>query len=502
MDLFRQGNHSPSFATLSRSMDGATNVADFCIPCNPYFPTPDMFSQLSSQLESILKYYPSDATTIAGQLASVLGLPPQTIVMANGSTELITWIDHLMVKESIAIPVPTFGRWTDQPLETGKRVDMFRLREETGFALNVDEYVRFIRERGTRVAVICNPNNPDGGFLPHREVIRLMDALSDLDLVIVDESFIDFVDDESVASVGQEAMLRSNVLVLKSLGKNFGLHGIRFGYVIGNPALVHDLRRFLPKWNLNSLAETVVFMLRDHLDSYRISLQLLARDRYEMAAELHQVPGMVVFPSQANFILVKLPPGADGGLLRDYLLSQHGVLVRECGNKLGINSQFVRLVVRPRADVQRLMAGIYGYLGIRTENPLEASLPGYDALGPLPGGRYDQPALPGRYDQPSRYDQAAQPSRYDQPARYDQAALPSGYDTSPVPTGRYEPAALPSGYDSPTGSYDTAPNGYPQVESYGRREEQSQQIPAEGAWVAEALRSQRLPGELLAERPR
>jgi histidinol-phosphate/aromatic aminotransferase/cobyric acid decarboxylase-like protein len=376
LDLFRQGTHSPSFSALSRSMGGAENVADFCIPCNPYFPTPDMFAQLSAQLETILKYYPSDANAIAGQLASVLGLPPQTISMANGSTELITWIDHLLIRESVAIPVPTFGRWTDQPLETGKRVDMFPLREENGFALDVDHYLEFIRARRSRVAVICNPNNPDGGYLPHREVIRLMDSLSDLDLVIVDESFIDFVDCESVPSVAAEAMLRSNVLVLKSLGKNFGLHGIRFGYVVGNPALVQEIRRFLPKWNLNSLAEAVVFMLRDHLDNYRISLQLLARDRYEMAAELRQIPGMLVYPSQANFILVKLPPGVDGGLLRDYLLSQHGVLVRECGNKLGITSQFVRLVVRPRADVQRLLTSLYGFFGLPVENPSDVSRPG------------------------------------------------------------------------------------------------------------------------------
>jgi len=462
MDLgvFRQGNHSPSFAALNRSMDDGANVADFCIPCNPYFPTPDMFGQLSAQLESILKYYPSDANTIAGQLASVLGLPPQTIVMANGSTELITWIDHLMIKESIAIPVPTFGRWTDQPLETGKRVDMFRLHEETGFHLDVDQYVHFIRSRGTRVAVICNPNNPDGGFLPHREVIRLMDSLADLDLVIIDESFIDFVDDESVASVAQEAMLRSNVLVLKSLGKNFGLHGIRFGYVIGNPALVHDLRRFLPKWNLNSLAEAVVFMLRDHMDSYRISLQLLARDRYEMTAELHQVPGMIVYPSQANFVLVKLPPGADGGLLRDYLLAQHGVLVRECGNKLGITSQFVRLVVRPRADVQRLLTGLYGYLGIRMDNPLEAALPG--GYPPI------------------------------------EAGLPSGY---PQVSSGYP--AVTSGYPEVTSGYPAASSSYPAASSeYVRRDEFTQPVPIEGAWVAEALRSQRTPAELLAERPR
>lgn len=373
LSLFRRGAHSPSFATISRSMGGASqaDIADFCIPCNPYFPTPDLFTCLAEQLESILKYYPSDAETIAGQLAGVLGLPPQTIAMANGSTELITWIDHLLVRESVAVPVPTFGRWTDQPLETGKRVDMFTLTEEYGFALDIDTYVRFIRSKGSRVAVLCNPNNPDGDYLPHREVIRLMDALVDLDLVVVDESFLDFVDYEVEPSVARDAMLRPNVLVLKSLGKNFGLHGIRFGYVVGNPALTHALGRRLPKWNINSLAETVVFLLKEHLDSYRASLQLLSRDRYEMYSELRQIPGMVVYPSQANFVLVKLPPGTDGPALRDHLLSQHGVMVRECGNKLGITSQFVRLVVRPRNDVQRLLEGLGTYFGFPLERPCD-----------------------------------------------------------------------------------------------------------------------------------
>jgi histidinol-phosphate/aromatic aminotransferase/cobyric acid decarboxylase-like protein len=364
--LFRQGSHSPSFSTISRSMGGAKNVVDFCIPCNPYFPTPDVFAQLSEQLENILKYYPSDSGAIGGHLASVLGLPPQTIAMGNGSTELITWIDHLLIRESVAIPVPSFGRWTDQPLETGKRVDMYAMREETGFALDVDAFVDFVRGKGSRVAVICNPNNPDGGFLPRREVVRMMDVLADRRLIVVDESFIDFVDSEEEPSVAAEAMLRPNVLVLKSLGKNFGLHGIRFGYVVGNPALVQALGKRLPKWNLNSLAEAVVFMLKEHLGSYRASLRLLARDRNQMTAELRRIPGLIAYPSQANFVLVKLPPGTDGPQLRDHLLAQHGVLVRECGNKLGITSQFVRLVVRPHADVQRLLDGLADYLDAPT----------------------------------------------------------------------------------------------------------------------------------------
>jgi histidinol-phosphate/aromatic aminotransferase/cobyric acid decarboxylase-like protein len=274
-------------------------------------------------------------------------------------------MDHLWITESMAVPVPTFGRWTDQSMETGKRVDMFLLREEDGFALDVDAYVRFIRARGSRVAVVCNPNNPDGGYLPRREVLRLLDELSDLDLVVVDESFIDFMDAEPDGSVARDATIRPNVVVLKSLGKNFGLHGIRFGYLVANPALARRMAAVLPKWNLNSLAETVVFMLRDHESAYRDSLTQLSEDRYRMAVELGRLSMLQVYPSQANFFLVKLADGLDGTELRDYLLAEHRVFVRECGNKLGMTSQYLRLVVRPEPDVQRLVTGLRRFAQLR-----------------------------------------------------------------------------------------------------------------------------------------
>ncbi|MCA2214507.1 pyridoxal phosphate-dependent aminotransferase [Jidongwangia harbinensis] len=359
--MLHKGAHSASYFDLSRSMGEDVEIVDFCIPCNPYFPTPEMFDELSRDLQKILKYYPSDSATITAKLASVLQLHPQTVAMANGSTELITWIDHLLIKESVAIPIPTFGRWTDQPLETGKRVDMFPLQERDGFRLDLEEYVRFIRDRGSRVAVVCNVNNPDGNYLPRRDVIRFMDALVDLDLVVIDESFIDFSDTEPYPSVGPDAVIRPNAVVLKSLGKNFGLHGIRFGYLMANPAIAARIGKALPKWNLNSLAEKVVFMISAHDTEYEESLRLLSRDRRMMAHELRRIPGLTVFPSQGNFILVKLPNEWSGVALRDYLVANHAVYTRECGNKLGMTSQFMRLVVRPSNDVDRLITGMLDY---------------------------------------------------------------------------------------------------------------------------------------------
>ncbi|OLF08229.1 pyridoxal phosphate-dependent aminotransferase [Actinophytocola xanthii] len=367
-NVFQQTAHSPSMFELSRRMgDQGRPLVDFCIPCNPYFPTPEMFATMAENLEHVLRFYPSDSAQIANELSRLLGLNPATIAMANGSTELITWMDHLWFTESVAIPVPTFGRWTDQPMETGKRVDMFLLREMDGFALNLEEYVRFIRARGSRVAVVCNPNNPDGGYLPRRDVIRFMDELADLDLVVVDESFIDFVDAERDPSVAMDAAIRPNVVVLKSLGKNFGLHGIRFGYLVANPALAGKMRKTLPKWNINSLAEMVVFMLREHGAEYRESLRLLARDRYSMGTLLSRLPDFTVFPSQGNFLLAKLGPGIDGTELRDHLINRHQVFIRECGNKLGMSNQFLRFVVRPQHDVARLVEGIHDYARPRWE---------------------------------------------------------------------------------------------------------------------------------------
>ncbi|MEU1803735.1 aminotransferase class I/II-fold pyridoxal phosphate-dependent enzyme [Streptomyces sp. NPDC019937] len=360
MELFRGTAHSPSFFALNRAgiTGGGQELVDFCIPCNPYFPTPAMFAVMAVRLREILTYYPSSADTITAELADVLGLQPQTMAMGNGSTELITWIDHLLVKESLAVPIPTFGRWTDQPMETGKRVDMFQLPEMSGFALDPQAFVQFVRSRGSRVAVICNPNNPDGGLLSRQAVIGLMDALSDLDLVVIDESFLEFADAEAYPSVVDEAILRPNVIVLRSLGKSFGLHGVRFGYLVANPALAVQVRSRLPKWNLNSFAEVIVFMLKRYRQEYVQSLRMLSRDRQEMTTQLAGLPGMTVFPSQGNFVFVKLPGGTDGSWVRDQLLTQHGVLVRECGNKLGSSSQFMRLVVRSQPDVQRLLTGL------------------------------------------------------------------------------------------------------------------------------------------------
>lgn len=86
-------------------------LRDYCIPANHYFPTPEVFAELHSRFQTILKYYPSSNEEIARHLFKFVGLELGQLILGNGSTELISWSNRLLVTESLAIPVPTFSRW-------------------------------------------------------------------------------------------------------------------------------------------------------------------------------------------------------------------------------------------------------------------------------------------------------------------------------------------------------------------------------------------------------
>ncbi|MEZ4752183.1 MAG: histidinol-phosphate transaminase [Bdellovibrionota bacterium] len=360
LSLFDRKAHNPSFGSLRRKLkpEMAAQLIDFCVPVNPYFPTHSMLQSYKEDLEDILKYYPDQNEPIAETLARVMGLDAQGVVMANGSTEAITWIDHLFVKESIATPIPTFGRWTDQPLETGKRLEVFARQPDQNFALDIDGFVKFIRSTRSRVAAICNPNNPTGALLSKSEVLALCKALGDLDLVIVDESFIDFSEVEGIPSIAREAQTLSNVIVVKSLGKNFGMHGLRFGYSVSNPKIAAALRHKLPHWNVNAIGERVIQDLEANFSAYEASRRQVIADREYLLERLQEVEGIRVFPSKANFVFIRCPDIVSGARLRDHLIATEGLFVRECGNKIGSSSQYIRIAANPRPHTDRLVGAL------------------------------------------------------------------------------------------------------------------------------------------------
>lgn len=352
--LFDVRSHNPSFFAVKESAAFEGELLDFCIPVNLHFPPAELVEMIRADLCEILRYYPDYADTHQRHIAEMTGLAPETIVPCNGSTEIITQLCQ-RAEGPVVTSVPTFSRWTDLPLELNVPLHTILRRRERAFRLEVGEIVGRVREVGARTLVISNPNNPTGAWLTLEEVKALTRALEDLDAVVVDESFIDFSGIETAAGFAAET---PNLVVVKSMGKSLGWHGVRLGYATANPERAKSLRERLPFWNINGLAAYVLKTVTRFKAEYRESFARVAEDCVYMTRRLSEVSSLKVYPSKANFLFVELPEGVAGKILRDRLLKHHGLMVRECSNKIGSSEQYLRLAVQGRAAVDVLVPAL------------------------------------------------------------------------------------------------------------------------------------------------
>ena len=353
-DLFNVRSHNPSFFSVKESAIYEGPLLDFCIPVNLHFPPPQMVQRISERLPEILRYYPDYAEVHAKHIAEIAGVPPECIVPANGSTEIITRLCHL-TRGPILTPIPTFSRWTDLPNELGIPLHTIKHDVRRNFRLQVAELVSRTLELGVRMLVISNPNNPTGAWFEAAEIEELVLSLPEVELIVIDESFLDFADLKSAVKLIPRA---ENLVVVKSLGKSLGWHGVRLGYAAMNSRAAERLRSELPFWNVNGLAAYILKTLSEFKDEFRQSLALAAEDRTYMLKQLERIPGLRVFPSRANFVYVELPADVPGRELRDRLLQEYGLMVRECSNKIGSSEQYLRLAVQTKEAVDLLVQAL------------------------------------------------------------------------------------------------------------------------------------------------
>ena len=362
-DLFNVRSHNPSFFSVKESAVYKGPLLDFCIPVNLHFPPPQMVQRISERLPEILRYYPDYAEVHAKHIAEIAGVPPECIVPANGSTEVITRLCHL-TRGPILTPIPTFSRWTDLPNELG--IPLHTIKHDVGrnFRLEVAEIVSRVDELDVRMLVISNPNNPTGAWFEAGEIEELVLSLPQVELIVIDESFLDFADLESAVNLIPRAQ---NLVVVKSLGKSLGWHGVRLGYAAMNPRAAQILRSELPFWNVNGLAAYILKTLSEFKGEFLQSLALVAQDRTYMLNQLERISGLRVFSSKANFLYVELPSRVSGRKLRDRLLEQYGLMVRECSNKIGSSERYLRLAVQTKEAVDLLAEALSRELCLKEE---------------------------------------------------------------------------------------------------------------------------------------
>ncbi|MCB0083102.1 MAG: histidinol-phosphate aminotransferase family protein [Caldilineaceae bacterium] len=353
--LFAETTHSPSLVDLV-GFEAAKAVIDFCFIANPYYPTVEMIEELATQLPHLIKAYPSSNPRVsAGHLAQVLHVDPAHLIIGNGATELITEICHDLVP-SIGVPIPTFGEYLEK-IEPA-RLRLYPLDRDDNYRLHLDQYGAWTRAEQLRAALVINPHNPTGQLFSVAEMEAFLQQATDLDLVIVDESFIDFAAEE-VPTLLPVAATYDNLVIVRSMSKHCGVPGLRLGYAYtGNRALVSRLRNALPTWNINTPADYYLSMLPRTDAEYHASRRRVIQDVRLLYRELCTIDGITVYPTGANFVCFRVDNGLTARQLQRQLLVEHQMYVRDCSNKEGMDQYHIRVASQGRANDLALVAAL------------------------------------------------------------------------------------------------------------------------------------------------
>ncbi|MGC6415164.1 MAG: pyridoxal phosphate-dependent aminotransferase [Bacteroidia bacterium] len=366
----KSGSHSPSIYELEVMFPDLKIHVDACFLSNPY--ATDLFFDflendvLAKQevLRNTLEFYPPQNSAHAKVLAPKLGLRAENIFVSNGAIEGIQAVLQNMVKESICVILPTFSSYYEF---VGQDVKIYEwcLKKEKNFELDLVGYVDFILENEIRNIVLINPNNPNGGYISFSEMEYICKRLENIDNIIIDESFAHFASENLDLDLIKYTDLieeYTNVVVIKSMSKDFGIAGIRAGYVCAREQYIHELRSSGYLWNMNGLA-TYFFNLYSS-DEFERKYEVV-RKKYIMNAqtfhrELNNIEGLKIYPSSANFFLVEVLNGMSSTEVFYELLTRHGIYVRDCSDKVGLNNQgeFLRIACRSFEDNLLIINGL------------------------------------------------------------------------------------------------------------------------------------------------
>lgn len=332
---------------------------DFSANVNPLGPPPAALEAARASLSGIAAYPEPAADSLRRDLAGWLGVDPGLLTLGNGSSELIHHLVRCLAPRRVAVVAPAFGEYEGAARAAGAEVAFHQLEHGDGFSLDREGLAALAARAG--VTFFCNPASPTGRLYPRRELLPALEACRESGGVLaVDESFMGFCSEEEA----EEATLMAeagggNLVVISTLTKLFALAGLRGpGWLAGPEALVADLEGRGVPWRVNAVAAAAArACLEDR--AYAVEARVkVAAWREDFAALLRGSGMFQVYPSAANYLLLRvIPPAPDAREVAD-ALGGRGVLVRLCHDFRGLEEGFIRVAVRKPPENERLIEAL------------------------------------------------------------------------------------------------------------------------------------------------
>ncbi len=307
-------------------------------------------SHLAGRLGVIGSYPEPEAYSLERAVARHCNIPPENVMVTSGATEAIYLTAQTFRGTEAAVLQPTFREYADACTIHGCHVTSFY----TLPAADCD----YRLPHNIRMCWICNPNNPTGTVLDKEHVLNLIGNNSEV-LFVFDQSYEDFTLRPLLSAA--ETLAFDNVLLLHSMTKRYCVPGIRLGFITGNDGLLSRLRSNRMPWSVNAVAiEAGLYLLEHGVDNIPpLESRLLEAQR--LRSKLNALGALEAWNTDTHFMLVQLRTGR-ASALKDYLMHNHGLLIRDASNFEGLDDRFFRIAAQDPDENDTLVQAVADWL--------------------------------------------------------------------------------------------------------------------------------------------
>jgi len=319
------------------------DIISFSANVNPLGLSPKLKITLSERIDALMSYPDREYSALRKKIADYVHTDMENIIVGNGSTELISLFIQIKHPKEVLIVGPTYSEYEREVALGGGHTRYHRLEEENDFTLDLRKLEEDLTLEVDLLA-ICNPNNPTSTAITKNDMRRILDICKQKGIfVMVDETYVEFVDDVQKITSAPLTGYYNNIIILRGISKFFAAPGLRLGYgICGNADLLKEMNQRKNPWTINSLAAIageIMFTDEQYINDTRT---LIASERARICMILDNCKNVRCFTPTANFILVKILKEDVTSMDLFEAAIKKGMMIRDCSTFPFLNNKFIR----------------------------------------------------------------------------------------------------------------------------------------------------------------
>lgn len=329
-------------------------LLDFCYLVNPYFPPQKMMDEIRASMETLIREYPSWLNVNSLLASKMFWINSENIIVWNWAAELIK-----ALMESINWKVwfirPTFEEY---PNRYDKNNSIYFVSNKKDYLYDADDVINYFNGKEIDVLVIINPDNPTWNYIKKENMLKILSWTKSKNIhLILDESFLDFSDEENASLIIQDILNEyKNLYIIKSISKSYWVPWLRLWILASwDTDMIKKLKRDVSIWNINSLAEFFMQIFDKYKNEYSDSLIKIREERDRFQKELSKINWIRVIHSQANYIMLEVDDKKiKAKTIAKKLLVKYNILVKDLTDKMNWKD-YLRIAVRNNRDNDSLL---------------------------------------------------------------------------------------------------------------------------------------------------